>query len=280
MKDRSRAASSSTRANSTSTRPPIKTVKGAASWIDRRGIATLFPGADLVLPSLWEAVSGRLDVDWAIRDEEGRYVSFTPEMEKCWRWKDELPDRGLACVGKHLGRWSALVAPRLLPPLYALTGRRGSPDDFRDAELSSFEREVGEAVLEEGPVTGPELRALLGAEKKKVDAAVIVLQRGLVLTNSGLVEQKQGWGAIAVDVLARRFPLPALPGENDARRQLAGTVLASCGEVSAADLGGALGWRLKRSRQTLAELVEAGAARSRLERGLELWSARSLRSRS
>ena len=220
-------------------------------------------------------MSGRLDVDWAIRDEEGRYVSFTPEMEKCWRWKDELPDRGLACVGKHLGRWSALVAPRLLPPLYALTGRRGSPDDFRDAEFSQLEQEVSEAVLEDGPVTGPELRALLGADKKGVDAAVIVLQRALVLTNSGLVEQRQGWGAIAVDVLARRFTLPALPDESASRRQLAATVLASCGEVSAADLGGALGWRLKRSRETLAELVEAGAARQRLEGGLELWSAPS-----
>jgi hypothetical protein len=275
MKARSRAASSSTRASSTSTPPPIKTVKAAGSWVDRKGIATLFPGSDLVLPSLWEAVSGRLDVDWAIRDEEGRYVSFTPEMEKCWRWKDELPDRGLACVGKHLGRWSALVAPRLLPPLYALTGRRGSPDDFRDAELSQLEREISEAVLEEGAVTGPELRALLGADKKRVDAAVIVLQRALVLTNSGLVEQKQGWGAIAVDVLARRFPLPALPDENEARLELAGTVLASCGEVSAADLGGALGWRVKMSRETLAELVLHDAARSRLEGGLELWSAPS-----
>jgi hypothetical protein len=285
MKARSRAASSSTRASSTSTpnankTRPIKTVKTAARWVDRKGIATLFPGADLVLPSLWEAVSGRLDVDWAIRDEDGRYVSFTPEMEKCWRWKDELPDRGLACVGKHLGRWSALVAPRLLPPLYALTGRRGRPDDFRKAELSQLEREVSEAVLEEGPVTGPQLRALLGAEKKRVDAAVIVLQRALVLTNSGLVEQKQGWGAIAVDVLTRRFPLPPLPDENDAMRQLAATVLASSGELSAADLGGALGWRLKRSRETLAELVEADTARRRLEGGLELWSARSPGNRS
>jgi hypothetical protein len=280
MKARSRAASSSTRASSTSTPPPIETIETAARWVDRKGIATLFPGADLVLPSLWEAVSGRLDVDWAIRDEEGHYVSFTPEMEKCWRWKDELPERGHACVGKHLGRWSALVAPRLLPQLYALTGRRGAPDDFRDAEQSQLEREVSEAVLEEGPVTGPELRALLGADKKRVDAAVIVLQRALVLTNSGLVEQKQGWGAIAVDVLTRRFPLPALPDENDARRQLAAAVLASSGELSAADLGGALGWRLKRSRETLDELVEAGTARRKLEEGLELWSARSPGSRS
>jgi len=194
-------------------------------------------------------------------------------MERCWRWKDELPERGLACVGKHLGRWSALVAPRLLPPLYALTGRRGAPEDFRDVELSQLQRELAEAVLEQGPATGPELRTLLGADKKRVDAAVIVLQRALVLTNSGLVEQKQGWGAIAVELLARRFPIRSMPDAGDARRQLASTVLASSGELSAADLGGALGWRLERSRKTLAELVERGAARARLESGLELWSA-------
>lgn len=274
MKARSRAASSSTRASSTSTPPRIRTLRKAGAWLDRKGIATLFPGSDLVLPSLWEAVSGRLDVEWAIRDEEGRYVSFTPEMEKCWRWKDELPAQGLACVGKHLGRWSALVAPRVVPLLYALTGRRGAPDDFRDAELSGLQRELAEAVLEEGPATGPELRALVGADKKQVEAAVIVLQRALVLTSSGLVEQKQGWGAIALDLLARRHPLPAdLPDRDEARRQLAAIVLASAGEVSAADLGGALGWRLKQSRQTLAELVERGTARSTPVDGVELWSS-------
>jgi winged helix DNA-binding protein len=276
MKARSRAASSSTRASSTSTPPRIRTLRKAGDWLDRKGIATLFPGSDLVLPSLWEAVSGRLDVEWAIRDEQGAYVSFTPEMDKCWRWKDELAAQGLACVGKHLGRWSALVAPRVVPVLYALTGRRGTPDDFRDAGLSRLQHEVAEAVLEEGPATGPELRVLVGADKKHVEAAVIALQRALVLTSSGLVEQKQGWGAIALDLLARRHPLPSeLPDEGEARRQLAATVLASCGEVSAADLGGALGWRVKQSRQSLAALVECGTARSRLADGVELWSALS-----
>jgi len=61
--------------------------------------------------------------------------------------------------------------------------------------------------------------------------------------------------------------------EAAARRALAATVLASVGELSAADLGGALGWRLKRSRETLEELVELGAATRRDSDGLALWSA-------
>jgi hypothetical protein len=277
MKDRSRAGSSSTRARFTSTQRLIKqrhvkSVRGAASWLDRVGIAALLPGADLVLPSLWEAISGTREVEWGTVDHTGRHV-FTSEMARCWVWKDELPERGLACVGKHFGRWSALIAPRLLAPLYALTGRTGKAEDFRDTNLTPLQLEVAEAALAEGPCTGPELRALIGAEKKQVDAALVVLQRALVLTNAGVVEQRQGWGAIAVDLLARRFDVSTLPREEEARRLLAATVLASSGELSAADLGGALGWRLKRSRQTLEELVELGSAGRREHDGLALWSA-------
>ncbi len=124
-----------------------------------------------MLPSLWEAVSGRLELDWAVRGEDGSFVSFTPEMDRVWRWKDELPERGLACAGKHLGRWSALLAPRLLAPLYALTGRAGRADDFRGAELGGLELELAEAVLAEGASTAPELRALLGTAPRDAAAA-------------------------------------------------------------------------------------------------------------
>jgi hypothetical protein len=100
---------------------------------------------------------------------------------------------------------------------------------------------------------------------------VTALQRALVLTNAGVVAQRNGWGAIAVDVVARRFDVSKRPAEPEARRLLAATVLASAGELSAADLGGALGWRLKRSREILAELVEEGKAERRELDGLPLW---------
>jgi hypothetical protein len=215
--------------------------------------------SDVVLPSLWQAVSGTLEVDWAVERDDGK-LEFTPEMSKCWAWKDELPSRGLACVGKHLGRWQALVAPRLVPVLRAAAG---------DRELTPFQHDVADAVRAEGPATPAELRALVGAEKKQVDAAVVALQRALVLTNSHLVEQQQGWGAIAVDLVERKWPVRKLPSPAEARRELAATVLASCGEISAADLGGALGWRLKQSREALEELD----ARVRIENGVALYSS-------
>jgi len=173
-------------------------------------------------------------------------------MAKCWAWKDELPERDLASVGKHLGRWSALIAPRLLPALYALTGRSGHPEDFREGDLTPLQLEVAEAALAEGPSTGPELRALVGADKKQVDAAVVVLQRALVLTNAGVVEQKQGWNAIAVDLLARRWDVSNRPKEGRgavrARGRCPGFVEKTCRQrISAERLAGASNARVRRS---------------------------------
>src|SRR5262245_45025991 len=123
MKDRSRGGSSSTSRSSTST--PRRN-SDAAKWVDRVGVASLLPVSDVVLPSLWEAVSGTLEVDWAVRRDDGK-LEFTPEMSKCWAWKDELPAKGLVCVGKHFGRWQALVAPRLVPAVVACAPRELTP---------------------------------------------------------------------------------------------------------------------------------------------------------
>ena len=213
-----------------------------------------------MLPSLWEAVAGTRAVEWAVELDDGRQT-FTPEMDRCWRWKDELASRRLACVGKHLGRWQALVAPRVVPALWTAAAER------RDA-LGSLEREVADAVRAAGPSTGPQLRELLGADKKAVDKAVVSLQRALVLTNAAVVEQRQGWGAIAVDLVERRFRVREVRG---AGRELVRCVLASSGEVSAADVGGALGIRLKPMRALLDGLVEAGEAARRDEDGLALY---------
>jgi hypothetical protein len=218
-----------------------------------------------VLPSVWEAVAGTRAVEWGFERPDGK-LEFTPEMACCWRWKDELPDRRLALVGKHFGRWAALVAPRLVPHVCVAAAER------RDA-LTEVQQEVAAAVREHGACTGPQLRELLGADKRVVDGAIVALQRALVLTNSHLVAQDRGWGAIAVDLVERRFPAGRLPSESDARRELARVVLGAARELSAADLGGALGWRARVAREVLDELVEHGQADVRAEGGVTLFRA-------
>jgi hypothetical protein len=237
----------------------VRTLKQAAAWVDRVGLALLFPKADVVLPSLWEQVNGSPEENWATRDAEGKFVGWTKEMGFLWGAKDDLPGRGLVCVGKHLARVVACVSPRLLPTLVA-AGDASEP--------VGVERAVVEAVRAEGPLTGAQLRGLLGAEKKEIDKAVAALHRALVLTNSHLVEEGGAWGAIAHDLLARKWPLPRkLPPRGPARCELARVVLDSAGELTAADLGGAVGWRRKEAAAVLDEIAE-----SREEDGFRVWA--------
>jgi hypothetical protein len=252
----------------------VGTVEDAAAWLDEVGIALLYPKPDLVLPSLWEAVAGRTDLEWAVRDEDEKFVSFTPEMERVWRWKDELPRRRLACVGLHVVRTTGLVAPRLVAAAYALTGRPGEPDDFRAEGLEPLERDLAEAALAlRRPTTRKELRTIVGREKRDVDRAINVLQRKLVFTNAGRDDEGSGWSATLHDLFARRWRarLKRVPSREAALETLAERVVRAAGDVSAADLAAAL--RIRRREATA--LLEALESRRLLERrdedGVAVW---------
>jgi len=151
----------------------VRSLEEAAGWIDRAGLALVFPKADLVLPSLWEQVNGSPEQNWAIRDPDGGFVRWSEPMSFLWGAKDDLPAAGLACVGKHLARVAACIAPRLLPTLVASRAA---------AELEGLEADLVSAIADGGPATGPELRVATGAAKKDVDKAVASLHRQLVLT--------------------------------------------------------------------------------------------------
>jgi hypothetical protein len=235
----------------------------------------LYPNDDLVLPSLWEALTGRQDVDWAEREDGGRFVDFTPDFARVWRWKDELPEQRLVCAGKHLGGRASLVSLRVLPALYALTGRTGREDDFRDEELSPVERDAAEAILENGPVSTAELPQLAGHERKRVSAATARLQRRLVLTAAGRQERDRGWPAVVLDLLARRYShrLGEMPEIENARAELASVVLRSASDLSAADLAAVIGGPRRDAAGALDRLVEAGMARSRDADAYVLWTS-------
>jgi Winged helix DNA-binding domain len=234
----------------------VRSLAAAARWVDEVGLALLFPKADVVLPSLWEQVNGSAEENWAIRDADGTFVAWTEEMAFLWGAKDDLPEQGLVCVGKHLAGVTACVAPRLLPALVA--ANRGSAEG----------EPVLDAVRELGPLTGPALREATGLTKKEVDRAVLSLHKRLLLTSSHLVEQGGPWGALAHDLLDRKWPLPErLPPPEEARRTLAATVLDSAGELTAADLRGALGWRPQEAAAVLDEIAEG-----RDEDGFRIWA--------
>jgi hypothetical protein len=238
----------------------IHTLRQAATWVDEVGLALLFPKDDVVLPSLWEQVNGSPADNWAVRDADGGFVRWTEEMGFLWSAKDELPAKGLVCVGKHVARVATCVAPRLVPSLVA------AADPY---EPDGVETDVVAAITRDGPLTGPELRDMIGVSKKEADRAVAALHRGLVLTNSHLVEQDGPWGALAHELLARKWKLPErLQQQDAARRELAVIFLAAAGEVTAADLR-PLGWRRKEAAAVLDEVAEGRDAE-----GFRIWARR------
>ena len=256
----------------------VSTVEEAAAWVEQVGIALLFPKPDYVLPSLWEAVAGRTEVDWAVRDDEERFVSFTPEMAKVWSWKDDLPRRRLACIGLHVVRTTGVVAPALVPAVYALTGRPGAPEDFRDAELEPLERELAEAALELGrPTTRRELRLLANRQKREVDKAVNGLQRKLVFTNAGRDEEASGWSSTLHDLFARRWRarLRRLPEREEALRALGVRIVSAAGDVSVADLAAVLRLRRREATELLESLEADGSLERRADAGSPVWAAPS-----
>lgn len=239
------------------------------------GLAVLYPNDDLVLPSLWEALTGRQDVDWAVREDGGKFVDFTPDFARVWGWKDELPEQRLVCAGKHLGGRASLVSLRMLPALYALTGRAGKLDDFLGEELSPIEHDVAAALLENGPTSSAELPHLAGHERRRTHAAAERLQRRLVVTAAGRQERDRGWPAVILDILPRRYGerLGSLPKQEDARADLAAIVLRSAREISAADLAAVIGGPRKDAASALDRLADEGAARARDAGEYILWTA-------
>jgi len=227
----------------------IRTLAAAGKWIDRVGLALLFPRADVVLPSLWEQVSGLQEVDW-----NAEPINFL------WRAKDALPDEGRACVGKHLGRVASCIAPRLVPVLVAA--------NFEEPENGD---PVVDAIRGLGPLTGPQLREVTGLAKKDVDRSIASLHHRLVLTNAHLVDEGSTWGSLAHDLLARKWKVPKrLPARAAARRELASLVLERTGELTAADLAGVFTWRRK---EAAAILDDVGEGRDD-EAGFRIWTRR------
>lgn len=233
----------------------------AVAFVARAGIALIFPRTGSPLPSLWEEVGGPGPIQWAVRDEGGKFEAFTAEFEAVWRWKDELPERRLACVGKHLGKAVVAISPELIGAVYALCGRRGRPDDFEEAELSPLQMDIAEAILDAGPCAVPDLRALLGhGDSRRLQTAADVLQQQLVLTSCGRVERPQGWPAVRLELFARHWAphLSRLPDPEEARLELARRVVQACGEVTPQELARALGWPRKQAQEVLHRLAEPG----------------------
>ncbi len=157
---------------------------------------------------------------------------------------------------------------RVLPALVAARGDVEEP--------SPLEQTVVDLLRDHGPCSTADLPSLIGYERKPVAAAVDRLQRRLVLTTAGAQERPQGWPAVVIDLMARRYEdeLRNPPKRDAALVELADLVLRSADELSAADLAAVVGCTRKQAGAALDRLVEDRSARRLDEEGFALYRPR------
>jgi hypothetical protein len=262
----------------------LQTVDDAIAFLDDVGFCFLFPIKGVELPSLWDAVCGRVK---PVPNEH-----HDPHIQKTWGWKDTALDKRWWYYGKLLRKKATLVSLELLPFFYALSENYGDPahdylQQYRDGRLGHEAKLIYEALLEHGPQHVIELRRLARLTGKSRTSA---FQRGLAELQADLkilpvgVARAGAWHyAFIYEIVSRWYP--DLPGRarairgDQARRTLLATYLDNVIAATVAQATRLFGWVKRDVEQAAAQLAEAGRITSevRIEglRGKQLVSVKA-----
>jgi hypothetical protein len=235
------------------TRAHLGRIDRAARFIDDVGFALLFPKAGVELPSLWEATSDRPLKE--LTDWNGTDIAHV------WRWKDELPRKGLAWYGEFVRGRKSFLSPELLADLYP---RHGTPEDFAAAGLSDGAHKIARILLRSGPQSTAALREALdiGGSRgtERFNRAVGELGRALVVTGYGTSDEGSGWPAGVLELTVRVFAIPRRRDHAASRVRAARRFLDTMVFAQPYHLGNAFHWGAGAAREALKELVATGEA--------------------
>jgi hypothetical protein len=240
-------------------RRPVRSLARAAAFVDDVAFSLVYPTrVSTPLPSLYQATSDRP------LQSEGGGLDWSPDAQRVWEWKDELPLRGLAWYGRFLRGGNSLLSVGLLADLYPWAGR---PDDFRAAALGEDARRIAETILLSGPTSTALLREAVGAfgpkGRRRFDRAQSQLGRALLVTNLGVETEGSGWPAAVLELTARAFPAVGRRGgadDEEARLRATRRFLDTMIQARPYELGNAFGWGATAARSAFETLVGRGEA--------------------
>jgi hypothetical protein len=244
----------------------LQSVEQAESFIQECGLVLLVSAKDILLPGLADAVHGKpyFFEDW---DEV---------IDRVWNWKSVLAARGNIASGKLVRDRLCFMAADVLEALYALAAQDGrsrdgspSPDRISREALKVYEalREApGSGSIEGGGIGAKALRKAAGLGAKggtaQFNRALLELQRGCYILQSGSAMEGGNWTSNRYDLLARMFPdLPAAAGRMSpaaARARLVSRYLATAGMASGKQISAALGLPPAAVGEALGNLSAAG----------------------
>jgi hypothetical protein len=261
----------------------LQTVDDAIAFLDDVGFCFLFPIKGVELPSLWDAVCGRVK---PVPNEH-----HDPHIQKTWGWKDTSLDKRWWYYGKLLRKKATLVSLELLPFFYAISENYGDPandylQQYRDGRLSHEAKLIYEALLEHGPQHVIELRRLARLTGQSRTAAfqraLAELQADLKILPVGVARAGAWRYAFIYEIVSRWYPdLPerAQPIRGDwARQTLLATYLDNVFAATVDQATRLFGWVKQDVERAAVQLAEAGriATEVRIEglRGKQLVSAK------
>jgi hypothetical protein len=185
----------------------MKTIQECAQFLEEVGMATVLPGKRALFPCLL----------WQAQGHRGAFSGDDPAFHNIWKWKDQLPARGLAWAGRLLDQQVLLIHVRLLPILLGYRGPLDAAELYEDGQLDRNAWRLWEVLSQsKKPMGRQELRDTLGLNDKKAastfDRACRDLERLLVLTRAGSARRANGWDSNAYALVDRHFAtLKALP---------------------------------------------------------------------
>jgi hypothetical protein len=179
----------------------------AVEFVNDVGFSFLFPIQKIELPSLWDAIAGRVVKTYP---QHNGY-----EIERTWGWKDEALDKKWWYYSKLIRDKATLVSLDFLPNFYALSENFGDYEhdyleEYKTGQLTSEARQVYEALLKNGALDAVRLRreAHLSsdANKGRFDKALTDLQTGLKVLPVGIAPVGAWRYAFIYEILPRWFP--------------------------------------------------------------------------
>ena len=235
----------------------------AVEFVNDMGFCFLFPIQKVEMPSLWDAVAGR------VMKTTNKHSGY--EIERTWGWKDEALGQRVWFYGKLLRSRATLVSLDFLPNFYALSENYGDYehdylDEYHTGALSAEAKTIYEALLKNGALDAIRLRreSRMSAEtsKPRFEKALTELQIGLKVLPIGIAPAGAWRYAFIYEILPRW--LPDIPdrarsiSRTEARRLILDQYLHNVIASPLASVARLFGWKLDDTQQIAAGLAAQG----------------------
>lgn len=241
----------------------ITSPEQAVQFVQEVGFCFLFPIQKVEMPSLWDAIAGRVVKTYP--DHSGY------EIERTWGWKDQSLDQRWWFYGKLIRAKATLISLDFLPNFYALSENFGDYEhdylaEYKTGQLTAEAKQIYEALLKNGALDTVRLRreAHLSSEanKGRFDKALTDLQVGLKVLPVGIAPAGAWRYAFIYEVLPRWLPeVPDRARQIDraeARRRILDQYLRNVIFTSLPVAARIFGWKLPEAQQAAESLAAEG----------------------